>query len=173
MGNSRIEKIKAYKARCDRKKAEAEQLAESEYRAASSAVKELYPRIKELIEVANACEDNGISIVDFVSDAVYPIGFLPPTLNSWVSGNLFGDNHINALGKNEVDKIIKSENGDDDKIIHSYFFVTASNHGLIKDNGDEIYAKFLAPTNRLIEFAEAFEKFEQGFYNYVDRIVAE
>lgn len=173
MGNSRIEKIKAYKEREDHRKVEAERLAQTQYTAASSTVKELSSRIKEVIEVANACEENGISIVDFITDEGYPIGFLPPSLNSWINGNIHDDIHIHALGRSEKDELSKDNNGEDDKTIHSYFFVTASNHGLIKDKGDEIYAKSLAPIERLVEFAEAFEKFEQGFYSYVDRIVAE
>lgn len=173
MQTSRIDKIIAYKERSDKLKAEKEQLAQEEYTAASGAVKELAPRIKELLEVANACEENGISIVDFIADEGYPIGFLPPSLNSWMNGNMHDDKTIHALGRSEKDEIIKGENGEEDKTIHSYFFVTASSHGLIKEKGDAIYAKSLAPTNRLIEFAEAFEKFEQGFYSYVDRIVAE
>ena len=161
---SRIEKIKKYKELQDSEKIK--QAEEEKIRAEQlkSQIRDLQPRISELIKTANACFSNNIKIgVDtrpdrssdtyqkgiFVSNGIsHRVGFIRPELGQFIS---------------TVGFVAGGWDGPWDFRTDGYGIYSV----------DHETNKKVAPplSSHMQKFIDAFDIFETAFYSYVDSIV--
>lgn len=167
---NRIENIKAYKARQDEKKQNAIDEKEIKVHAMTERVKALQPRIKELIETANACLENGIEINACEKKGIY--------FCSYESGSFMANDAFHRVG------FVKTWDFEYPTCVRkiSEIGINAGDFGGRYDfrtDGTKIYSvnknnekDIVEPSiNYLNQFLRNFDDFESAFYNYVDNII--
>lgn len=165
---SRLEKIVRYRERVEQKEVEEKNRMEARRQELIEQILSLAPRIKELVETANACISNGIKIScerhndrnDFMAEGFYHrIGF-------------------NTISRNYIDKAATVTD------IRICAGGACGRYG-ISTNGDEVYGldseedylhpskacRCIPPVNYMEHFIKEFDAFEERFYNYVDSVV--
>lgn len=168
---TRLAKLNNYGAKQTQAKMDDAATKVSKLESAVSQVKSLGPRITELLEVANACVDNDISLFHF---------------DGWDQIHFTADNTGITYGR-KPPKYIASKIVSDYAQQH-YFFLTdgeecnfyfdanmrgSERHGVVKTiyqivEGSRGYEEFLAA---ITDFISGFDKFESDFYAYVDSVV--
>ncbi len=155
---SRLEKINLYKKNNELLKANAEQKLQSEAQALIEQIRELKPRIDELIATGNACKENGIAMTGQEWGGHEGYDTHQFYTNSW--SHLVGfvqnkDSEITFLGINAGGACGDwNFRTDGDRVFSSY--------------GDKIKEPFIAHMKR---FVDTFDEFETSFYAYVDKVI--
>lgn len=145
---TRIEKIRKFKEVKDFAAEQKRRVEKHEYEVLSEKIKDLQPRIKELLETANESRTAGIDISGFYPKCPDDLCFIVDL----PSGN---------IGKIAVLKIDTQGLWD---------FYTDGDESYEHRNTDP-FGKRTPSRNGMKEFVERFEMFELMFYEYVDSVI--
>lgn len=149
---SRIDDIKRYKQKCDEEKLNKEIAKQNAIEACKEQIKALKPRINELLEVGNACKDNGIEL----------------TGKAWGGHEGYDTHQFITNSWSHLLGFVDDRNGDFKCL--GIYGGGACDYNLVT-NGDfiDVSGDVLHILNR---FIKEFDTFEKEFYNYVDNIVS-
>ena len=166
---SRIDSIKNYRQRCDEEKLNKEREKQNQMEKYIEQIKVLRPRIEELIEVANACLENGIEInKTHMNDSYY---------DKWEHGTFCTNCITHKIGfvwqyKNNkfINKI--ETMGIDGGGANGEHYLRTDGSFVVSRVGRGYDDKCKEPDSyQLKRFIETFDDFETAFYKYVDKIV--
>lgn len=149
---SRIDDIKNYKHKCDSEKVNKEIEKQNKIEIYKEQIRTLKPRIEELLEVGNACNENGIELTGREWGGREGYDTHQFMTNSW--SHLLGfvgnkNSNITCLGIYGGGAC-------------NYHLET--NGDFIEVSGDILYI--------LKRFIDEFDRFEAEFYKYVDEIIS-
>ena len=167
---SRIDNIKAYKERTEEEKIKMEKDKADKKSALVDKVKALQPRIKELIDTANACLENGIEINKSHKE-------FGQYYDKWEHGTFCTNGITHKIGfvwqfkDNKFINKIEEMGIDGGGANGAYYLRTDGNYVISRiDRGyNDKFGEL--DTYQLRRFVETFDDFESAFYNYIDKIV--
>ena len=169
--SSRIDSIKAYKVQVEQEKIEAHNRELAEREELIIKIKELQPRIVELIETANACIENDIEINKYHKSGCYSSD------DSWERGTFVTNGISHNVGFVET---FKEYNHSTKHSITEIGIEAGGACGALdfRTDGVNVYSihertkEKSEPLNKhMKDFLRVFDKFEEAFYSYVDRVV--
>lgn len=161
---NRLEAIKNYRTSEDEKALQKQMKIQEETLIFQEKIRELHPRIEELVKVANACLENRIWF-DTRNSYNSEDGFLADGITHYVG---FIQDRTNFV-RNRPIKYLGIRGGGacgDFDFITDGEIMYMSPH----NNADCLYSKE-APLEYLKRFVNGFDRFETSFYKYVDDIV--
>ena len=148
---SRIDDIKRYKQKCDEEVMNKEIAKNNAIEACKEQIRALKPRIDELLEVGNACKNNGIALTGREWGARESYDTHQFMTNSW--SHLLG-----FVGDRDKDFTCLGIYGGG-----ACDYNLATDGKTIEVSGDVLYI--------LQRFIREFDMFEAEFYKYVDKVV--
>ena len=170
---SRIDDIKAYKIKQEKNKQIEEDKKRNEIQILTERVRQLQPRIAELIETANACLESGIEI-DAYGKTFYR------SVDDYTKGSFITNSITHKVG------FVKAWRGNQGNSIKKIYEMGinaggACGHLDFRTDGIKVYSvneddqtHMEDPLEKhLNQFLKNFDLFETEFYKYIDAIIGE
>lgn len=166
---SRVDAIKAYKKRKDEEDARKEKEKMDRIEALKYEIHKLQPRIAELINVANACMENGIEINSFGKTSSPHEGkatFVTNSISHRVGFAWDGNPREYRDGLRKVEMMGINAGG----VCGCWDFRT-NGKNTISVNESNLKRCEEPKIEHMEQFLRGFDEFEERFYDYVDSIV--